>query len=63
VKTQFSKELQTILGPTYGGPSISFEDGKFVLYTWTDAPVGMEILISGTSIPDLVRKCKKAKIK
>ena len=41
-----SRPLSEILGHTYGGPSISYEDGKFVLYTWGDSPVGMDIHLS-----------------
>ena len=35
--------LKHVLGGTYGGPSLSVDpDSKeFVLYSWTDAPVGM----------------------
>ena len=39
-----AKIIQKALGDTYGGPSISYVDGEFVLYTWTDAPVGERII-------------------
>src|SRR5690606_13837124 len=37
-------ELRDVLGDPYGGPSVSIADGKWVLYTWTDAPSGEEVL-------------------
>lgn len=41
----FDKLMQEVLGGTYGGPSIGYEGGKFVLYEWFDAPVGDAILV------------------
>jgi hypothetical protein len=39
-----------ILGESYGGPSISVENGLFIVYIWGDAPVGMDILGTGVTI-------------
>lgn len=36
--------LKGALGHSYGGPSIGFENGEFVLYSWSDAPVSIEIM-------------------
>ena len=47
--------LRTVmLGPAYGGPSISLEEGKFVLYDWGDGPVGMDILAEGDTLVELI---------
>lgn len=57
--------LPSILGDSYGGPSISYDlgtepgdDPKFVLYTWTDAPVGIEILAEGDTLQDMLFQYK-----
>jgi len=52
---QTNKHLSEILGPTYGGPSLSFENGEFVIYGWADAPVGTEILASGKTIEETIK--------
>jgi len=57
------KLLKSVLGGTYGGPSISFEDNKFVLYDWGDAPVCMDILVSDPSWKKFVEKLKEWKAK
>lgn len=38
------KLLRQALGNSYGGPSVSHEGGRFILYVWSDAPVRMDIL-------------------
>jgi len=48
--------LKKVLGSVYGGPSISYENDKFVLYEWGDAPVGMYILISASTFEELLEK-------
>jgi len=50
------EKLKNILGEWYGGPSLSYEDGKFIIYSWGDAPVGMDILASGNTIEECVDK-------
>ncbi|RDJ34910.1 MAG: hypothetical protein DWQ19_08735 [Crenarchaeota archaeon] len=49
------KELIKILGSDYGGPSLSYQEGKFVIYNWYDAPVGTEVLGCGPTIMQAVR--------
>ena len=51
-------EFKEILGGTYGGPSLSYEDDKFVVYRWTDAPPGMKILGSGATLSAAIRDFK-----
>lgn len=51
-----SKILKKVLGPTYGGPSLSYDDGKFILYSWGDAPVSIEILVSDSDFVSFVQK-------
>lgn len=46
--------LKSKLGSTYGGPSLSYQDGEFILYTWTDAPVGEQILAKGKTFKELI---------
>lgn len=45
---------RVVLGETYGGPSLSYMDGKFVIYEWLDAPVSDDILFSGDTISEVV---------
>lgn len=52
-------ELKAALGPTYGGPSLSVEGDKFVLYAWTDAPVGEELLASGDTLEECLNSYKE----
>ena len=52
-------ELKKILGETYGGPSLSVEDGKFVIYVWGDAPVGMGILAKGDTLEECIEDYKE----
>lgn len=47
-------QLKKILGATYGGPSISFQNGEFVLYEWSDAPVSTDILAKGKTLQELI---------
>lgn len=41
---EVSEMLKGVLGNSYGGPSLGFENGEFILYSWCDAPVNMEII-------------------
>jgi hypothetical protein len=49
-----TKWLKSKLGHTYGGPSLSYENNEFILYTWTDAPVGEQILAKGKTLKELM---------
>jgi hypothetical protein len=61
-KINTNKELRKILGSAYGGPSISVnESNEFVLYTWSDAPVGMLILETASTLENLVTKFQRKK--
>jgi hypothetical protein len=51
-------DLRLILGPTYGGPSLSYEDGKFVIYSWGDAPVGMDPIAESVYLDEVVELAK-----
>lgn len=42
--------LKDILGGDYGGPSLSYQGGEFIIYIWGDAPVGSDILARGTDL-------------
>jgi hypothetical protein len=57
----FSEEVSKMLGPWYGGPVLSYENGKFILQTWGDAPVCNEVIATGETIPDLIRNYRKRK--
>lgn len=52
------KQLELILkerlGDAYGGPSVSFQDGKFVIYEWSDAPVTENILGTGNNLEEAI---------
>lgn len=48
--------LKKVLGHTYGGPSISYENDRFVLYGWGDAPVNMDVLLSAKTWDEFVEK-------
>lgn len=52
------KTLREALGGTYGGPSISFEEGEWVLYSWSDAPVGMDTHARGKTLAELARSIR-----
>jgi hypothetical protein len=49
---QIESELKELLGDTYGGPSLSFHDGFFILYTWGDAPVSDDEIGRGETIEE-----------
>ncbi len=49
-----TKQILQMLGPTYGGPSISKDGEYFVFYEWSDAPVGIYELARGKNLTDLV---------
>ena len=51
--------LKSVLGPTYGGPSLSYQDNKLVLYSWGDAPVSERIIHSGKDLISLINKVSK----
>jgi hypothetical protein len=57
--SELDEMLSRILGNMYGGPSISYEDGKFVLYEWFDAPVEMQILAEAYTFEELMAHIKK----
>lgn len=54
-------KLRQILGPTYGGPSLSFDkvSNQYIIYKWHDAPVDEEILATGTSLTDVIKNFYK----
>ena len=47
-------KFKDLLGHCYGGPSISFEQDRFVLYVWGDAPVDYRILAEGKTLEALL---------
>ena len=49
------KILLGVLGNTYGGPSISHENGMWTLYVWSDAPVGMDVICRHEEWPEFIR--------
>lgn len=55
--------LKAVLGGPYGGPSISYEDGKFILYEWGDAPTGTYTLEEDTNWEKFLSKLAKRIIK
>lgn len=56
-KATVDERLKVILGGTYGGPSISYEEEaeQFVIYQWGDAPVSETVLARGATIEALVK--------
>lgn len=52
------KMMSEVLGGTYGGPSIGYEGGKFVLYEWFDGPVCDAILLEADTWCGLMEKMK-----
>ena len=52
------KILKKVLGNTYGGPSISYEDGVWVLYSWYDAPIKIEIHCTHMNWDKFIELCK-----
>ena len=50
--------LRRVLGESYGGPSISYENGKFILYEWTDAPVRVNILVEHEEWDKFIQKVR-----
>jgi hypothetical protein len=55
IKMSIQEKLREILGDTYGGPSLSIDRNKFVIYVWTDAPVGEDILSSGDTLEECIQ--------
>ena len=53
------KDLREILGDCYGGPSLSVEGKKFVIFFTFDAPYGMEIEASGSTLRECIDNYKK----
>lgn len=45
--------IRKALGGAYGGTSLSVEGDDFVLYAWSDAPVGTEELARGKTFAEL----------
>ena len=54
LKHLLNAALKEFLGPSYGGPSLSYEQGKFVLYTWTDGPCDIKILFTGDTLDEVM---------
>jgi len=48
--------LKAHLGGTYGGPSLSYEEGEWVLYRWADAPVSIDERYTSPTLKGLVAK-------
>lgn len=48
--------LRLVLRETYGGPSLSYENGLWVIYRWYDAPVCTDIIARGTELRDVARR-------
>lgn len=46
--------LKDILKGTYGGPSLSYEDGLFIIYEWADAPCETSDLVYGDTLENLI---------
>jgi hypothetical protein len=64
LKDKWSKQstedkLKEILGDTYGGPSLSYIDGLFVIYNWYDGPVSDEIIAAGKTIEQCLEDYEK----
>ena len=51
--------FESVLGTADGGPSISRENGQWILYTWTDAPVTIEILAAAEDWSKFVELCRE----
>jgi len=50
------RELKKILGDSFGGPSIGFEAGEYILYTWGPETIepGNADLLPGLKIESMV---------
>lgn len=55
------EKMKSILGPSYGGPSLSFMSGRFIIYEWGDAPVAETIWGSGETLEECYNDYKKNK--
>jgi hypothetical protein len=51
--------LRKQLGDTYGGPSLGFKNGKFLIYRWYDAPVHCDILCQAPDLETLVARFER----
>jgi len=54
--SQVQGQLKSVLGGTYGGPSLAYSSArkKFIIYEWTDAPIGIEEHAEGDTIEDAI---------
>lgn len=60
----YEKWLLENLGDAHGGPSISVHsNGEFIVYKWTDAPVGTYILAHGSTLKELAENWMAVKDK
>lgn len=48
-----------ILRDSYGGPSLSYENGQFVVYSWGDAPVSINVMGTGSSVYEALKNVPK----
>lgn len=44
MRVNVNRILSEVLGDPYGGPAIARRDGHWILFVWTDAPSGEEVL-------------------
>ena len=56
------KILKRTLGEIYDGPSIGFEDGKFVLYRRHNDPFDLEVLVADETWSGFIRKLRTYEI-
>ncbi len=47
-------QLRAVLGERCGGPSLSYEEGRFIIYEWFASPVDDRILGEGTTIEEAI---------
>jgi hypothetical protein len=48
-----------VLNGEHGGPSLSFQDGEFIVYQWYDAPVQTQIIGKGQDIREALEDAIK----
>jgi hypothetical protein len=59
IKSEEEAMVKVMLGSSDGGPSISVDSGKFVLYAWMDAPVATIIYAESETIEGLFKEMEK----
>lgn len=59
--TELEDLARECLGGTYGGPSLSYDGKDFVVYEWSDAPVGMDEIGRGKTVMDALRDTQNRK--